>query len=127
MTNHLYKSMLALSILFSSLLLSGQNTPPSCVITAPHNNAYFMEGRDIAIHVYASDLGGTYAGGNVTKVEFFVDSARLGESITETSNTYSYLWTEVTAGTYRITARATDNDSAEFTSAGEILKHTGMA
>lgn len=121
MKNLLYKFQLILGILLSSLLLSAQNTPPSCVITAPHSNAYFLEGTDITILVYASDLGGTFSGGSVTKVEFFVDSVLMGESSTGSANTYSYVWEEVPAGTYRITARATDNDTAEFTAAGVLI------
>ena len=121
MNNMLKNTLLVLSVLLFSLVLNGQNTPPSCVITAPHSNAYFKQGTDIIIRVYASDLGGTYTGGNVTKVEFFKDGIKLGETSTETSDTYSYLWSEVPEGTYRITAKATDNDTAVFTSAGVII------
>lgn len=108
-------------IIFSCLTIEGQNTPPSCVITAPHSNAYFEQGTDIAIRVYASDLGGTFTGGTVTKVEFFSDSVKLGETSIDTSSTYSFLWTGVPAGSYRITAKAIDNDTAVFISAGVIV------
>ncbi|MFC2129415.1 endo-1,4-beta-xylanase [Bacteroidota bacterium] len=117
----LKKPLISLCLIISSLILNGQNTLPSCVITAPHNNAYFMEGTDITILVYSSDLGGTYTGGSVTKVEFFVDDTILGETSTETSHTYSYIWTDVPAGTYRITAKATDNEDSVFTSAGVLV------
>ena len=110
----------------SALSLYAQNTPPSCVITAPHCNAYFEQGTDITIRVYASDLGGSYPGGSVSKVEFFRDSVKLGESSEQSSNTYTYLWTDVPAGTYRITAKATDNDTAVFTSAGLIISVDSM-
>ena len=121
MKNYFYKSILAIGGLFLSLLLSGQNTPPSCVITAPHSNAYFMEGTDITILVYASDLGGSQSGGSIAKLEFFVDSTLLGESSTGSDFTYSYVWEAVPAGTYRITARATDDDAVAFTSAGVLI------
>lgn len=104
-----------------------QNTPPSCVITAPHCNAYFEQGTDVMIRVYASDLGGSYPGGSVSKVEFFSDSVKLGETSDHSSNTYSFLWTDVPAGTYRLTARATDNETAVFTSAGLIISVDSMA
>ncbi len=117
----LSKSLLTISILFSTMILGAQNTPPSCVITAPHCNAYFMEGTDITIRAYASDLGGTFTGGQVTKVEFLIDDVKIGDTSEATSNTFTYIWTEVTAGTYRITARATDNEDAVFTSAGVII------
>lgn len=109
-------------LVISFFVVNGQNTPPSCVITMPHNNAYFKEGTDITIKVYASDLGGTQTGGSVSKVEFFKDNIKLGESTTATSNTYTFKWTEVPAGTYRITAKATDNTDTISTSAGVIIK-----
>ncbi len=120
-------SLFAFVAIFSSLQANGQNTPPSCVITIPHNNAYFEQGTDITLRVYASDLGGTYTGGSVTKVEFFQDSIKLGETSTDTSNTFSYVWREVPKGSYRITAKATDNDTAVFTSAGVIITVDSMA
>ena len=115
------KNVLLFSIIFYSLFLNGQNTLPSCVITAPHCNAYFQQGTDITINAYSTDMGGTFSGGNITKVEFFKDDEKLGESTITTSNTYSFIWTEVPEGTYRISAKATDNNEAFFTSAGVII------
>ncbi|MFA6400804.1 MAG: endo-1,4-beta-xylanase [Salinivirgaceae bacterium] len=114
-------SLVLIVVMFSFMILKGQNTLPSCVITAPHSNAYFQEDSNITIRVYSTDLGGTYTGGNVTKVEIFNGDTKLGESTTATSNTYSYLWEAVPAGTYTITAKATDNDTAISTSAGVII------
>jgi len=105
----------------SVFVLNGQNTPPSCVITMPHNNAYFKAETDITIKVYASDLGGTQTGGSVAKVEFFKDNVKLGESSVASSNTYTFKWVAVPAGKYRITAKATDNADSVFTSAGVII------
>ena len=113
--------LILLPLFLSSFYLNAQNTLPSCVITFPHVNAYFEKGGDIIINVYASDLGGSFTGGSVTKVEFFADGIKLGESETPFSNTYSWLWSEVPEGNYRITAKATDNDNASFTSAGVII------
>ncbi len=121
------RPLLLCVVLFSTLILHAQNTPPSCVITAPHNNAYFEQGTDVRIRVYASDLGGSYTEGSVTKVEFFRDSVKLGETSEHSSDTYTYLWTEVPAGSYRITARATDNDTAVFVSSGVLFTVDTMA
>ena len=104
-----------------AVITTGQNTPPSCVITFPHCNAYFSQGTDVTIRVYATDLGGTFTSGTVSKVEFFKDDVKLGETSTATSNTYSFLWTNVPSGTYRITAKATASNNAVFTSAGVII------
>jgi len=108
-------------LVISVFVVNGQNTPPTCVITMPHHNAYFNEGTDIIIKVYASDLGGTQTGGSVSKVEFFKEDIKLGESTTATANNYTFKGTEVPAGTYRITAKATDNTDTISTSAGVII------
>ncbi len=110
-----------LIVLLSPFYSNSQNSLPSCVITFPHCNAYFEQGTDVTIQVYATDLGGTTTGGNVTKVEFFQNDIILGEAVTSTSNTYSFVWAEVPAGTYRITAKATDNENAVSNSAGAII------
>ena len=115
------KTFLLLFSIISTMLICGQNSPPSCVITMPHSNAYFKQGTDVNIRVYATDLGGTQTGGSVTKVEFFYDDIKLGETSTATSNTYSFLWAEAPAGTYRITAKATDNSGTVSTSAGVLV------
>lgn len=52
--------------------------------------------------------------GTITKVEFFNGSNLL---FSDTSSPYSYSWTGVAAGTYSITAKATDNAGASVTSA----------
>ena len=115
------KSLFVFLIFFSSYILKGQNTPPSSVITMPYSNAYFKQGTDVTIRVYATDLGGTQTGGNVVKVEFFYDDIKLGETSLSESNTYSFLWTQVPAGNYRITAKAIDNSDTVSTSAGVLI------
>jgi len=114
-------SFVTLIVIHFALNLLAQNTTPSCVVTFPHCNAYFKDGTDINIRVYATDLGGTYTGGKVTNVEFFSGDVKLGESSTAISNTYSMVWKNVPAGNYTITAKATDNANTVFTSAGVII------
>jgi len=80
------------------------NQLPVISITSPANNASFNAGTNITITAGASD-----ADGSITKVEFFRGSIRLGEDI---SSPYSFSWNNVTAGTYSITAMATDNNGA---------------
>ena len=96
-------------------------TPPSCVITSPHNNAYYQVGTDLLIRVYSTGVGGTEAERSIEKVEFFVDGNKVHETSTHSSGTYSFLWEALEAGTYRITARATNDQSLAFTSAGVLL------
>jgi hypothetical protein len=88
----------------------GSNTPPSVSITAPANGASYTAPATIAITSSASDTNGS-----VAKVEFFNGSTKLGE---DTSAPYSFSWTNVAAGAYTLTARATDNQGASTTSSG---------
>jgi photosystem II stability/assembly factor-like uncharacterized protein len=84
------------------------NTPPSVVLTAPLNNASFVAPASIALAANASDADGT-----ISRVEFFNGATLLGTDLTAP---YSFSWTGVVAGTYALTARATDNSGAVVTS-----------
>lgn len=83
------------------------NPPPTVSITSPANNATFTAGATITINASASDNG------SVSKVEFYNGSTLLG---TDTSNPYSFTWSNVAAGSYNLTAKATDNQNASTTS-----------
>lgn len=85
------------------------NTPPTVSITSPANNATYAAGASITLTASASD-----ADGQISKVEFYNGTTLLGSS---TTSPYSYTWTGVTAGTYTITVKATDNGGASTTSA----------
>lgn len=85
------------------------NQPPTVALTSPANNATFPAGATIALNANASDSGG----GTVTKVEFFKGSDKLGE---DTTSPYAFNWVNVGAGSYILTARATDNGNATTTS-----------
>ncbi|MFN3405925.1 MAG: cellulase family glycosylhydrolase [Cytophagaceae bacterium] len=86
------------------------NQAPSVSVTSPSNQASFTAPASITINASASDPDGSIA-----KVEFFNGSVKLGEDLT---SPYSYSWNNVAAGSYTITARATDNAGATTTSAG---------
>ena len=85
------------------------NVAPSITLTAPANNTSLSAPASIAITANASD-----SDGSVAKVEFFNGSQKLGEDLT---TPYAYTWTNVAAGTYTISAKATDNSGATTTSA----------
>ncbi|PSL44756.1 putative secreted protein (Por secretion system target) [Chitinophaga niastensis] len=84
------------------------NIPPVVSITAPVNNATFPAPASITITANATDSDGT-----ISKVEFFNGTGKLGEA---TSSPYTYTWSNVAAGTWSITARATDNSNGATTS-----------
>lgn len=86
----------------------GSNVPPTVSITSPANNAGFSAPASISISANAAD-----SDGSVSKVEFFNGSTKLGEA---TTAPYTYTWTNVAAGNYVLTAKATDNGNASTVS-----------
>ena len=87
----------------------GANQAPTVSVTAPLSGATFTAPAAVTITATAAD-----SDGSVAKVEFFNGAVKLGEDLTAP---YSFAWTSVAAGTYSLTARATDNAGAVTTSA----------
>lgn len=85
------------------------NNNPTVSITSPANNATVAQGTSVTIAANASDSDGT-----VSKVEFYNGSTLLG---TDTSSPYSFVWSNVAAGSYSLKAVATDDDGASTSSA----------
>jgi hypothetical protein len=92
------------------------NSSPAVALTAPASGATFPAPATVAITANASDSDGT-----VARVEFFAGTTKLGE---DTTAPYSFDWTGVGAGTYAITARATDDRGAVTTSAARTITVT---
>ena len=92
------------------------NVAPTVSLTAPANNATYTAPASITISANASD-----SDGSIAKVEFFNGSTLLA---TDASAPYSYTWTGVAAGSYNITAKATDNSGAATTSAAVSISIT---
>ncbi|HEX2952893.1 MAG TPA: glycoside hydrolase family 9 protein [Bacillota bacterium] len=82
--------------------------PPTVSITSPANEATFAAPAAIAIQADAADSDGT-----VTQVDFYNGTALLGS---DTTAPYSFNWNNVPAGTYTITAKATDSQGLTATS-----------
>ena len=85
------------------------NQPPLVNISSPTKSNDFIAPALITIDAVANDPDGT-----IVKVEFFNGQTKLGES---TSVPYSLVWKDVPAGSYIITASATDNMNAKTVSA----------
>ncbi len=85
-----------------------QNAPPVVSLTAPVDGAAFTSPASIVLGASAAD-----SDGSVTQVAFYGNGALVG---TDTTAPYGMTWTGVTAGTYALTAVATDNDGATATS-----------
>ena len=84
------------------------NLAPTVSITSPANNAVFTAPASITINASASDSDGT-----ISKVEFYQGTTLLN---TDTAAPFSFAWNNVAAGTYSLTAKATDNSNAVATS-----------
>ncbi len=82
------------------------NKSPQAAITAPENDAVYVDSSDITISVEAGDPDG-----EITLVEFFNGSAKLGEL---TSEPFEFIWEKVPVGQYSIAAVVTDNDGLRF-------------
>ncbi|MBI4210560.1 MAG: Ig-like domain-containing protein [Candidatus Diapherotrites archaeon] len=95
------------------------NIAPASSITSPAANSNFMPGSNITIQANATDGDGT-----VSKVEFYNGATLLGE---DTTSPYTYTWSSVAAGTYTLTAKATDNLGATTTSAGVSITVSNSA
>jgi hypothetical protein len=84
------------------------NAQPTVNITTPAGGTVFTAPTDLTINANASDGNGT-----ISKVEFYQGTTLLGTDLT---SPYSYAWSNVSAGSYSITAKATDNLGAVTTS-----------
>ena len=85
------------------------NAPPTVTISNPTNGATFTATGAITIRAEASDPDGSIA-----NVEFFQGIVKLGET---RNSPYQISWPNVLAGSYLLTAKATDNQGAAATSA----------
>lgn len=83
------------------------NVPPAVTLTT--NGSTFTAPASITLTASALDSDGT-----VAKVEFFAGIATLGEDV---SAPFTFAWSGVPAGTYSLSARATDNAGATASSA----------
>jgi hypothetical protein len=85
------------------------NNPAQITLIAPADGAVFTAPTNIVLSASASDPDGS-----ISKVEFFRGATKLGE----TNNApYQFTWSNVPAGLYSVTAKATDDSGAPTTSA----------
>jgi RHS repeat-associated protein len=97
------------------------NEAPAVALTSPANGATFTAPASITLTATAADTDGTIA-----KVEFFHGGTNLIATVT--SAPYTFNWTNVGAGSYTLTAKATDNLGGETTSAPvNITVNAGVA
>ncbi len=88
---------------------SNQPQAPVVSVTSPAANTTFKVGDKVTIQVSATDPDGS-----IVQVRFFAGTTQLAF---DNVAPYSYVWTVTTAGTYAISAAATDNGGQIATSA----------
>lgn len=84
-------------------------TPPTVAITAPANNATFTSPANVTIQAAAGD-----SDGSVTNVAFYAGTTLLGQM---TAGPFNFAWSNVTVGSYVLTAVAYDSTGLRATSA----------
>ncbi|MBY0427362.1 MAG: family 43 glycosylhydrolase, partial [Cytophagales bacterium] len=85
------------------------NVAPTVSLTSPIANSSFIAPASISLTANALD-----SDGSITGVSFYNGTTLLGS---DAIAPYSFTWSGVNAGSYSITARATDNSGAITTSA----------
>jgi hypothetical protein len=98
---------------------SAANQAPSVNLTSPAGGAVYTAGSSVTLNATASDPDGS-----VARVEFY-HGATLIDS--DTDSPYSATWSNLTAGTFAITARAYDNLGLMATSSTVSLTVTAVA
>lgn len=86
-------------------------------ISSPANNSSFAAGSNVELKVTFTDLARTW-----TKIEYLAGNTVIGSSGTQP---FSYTWRPTTAGSYSITAKATDNQGHTSTSNPVTVNITG--
>ena len=84
------------------------NSAPTVAIASPASGGSFTAPATITVSALAED-----SDGSIAQVEFYAGTALLA---TDSTSPYGTTWTGVVAGSYTLTARATDNGGAVTTS-----------
>lgn len=85
------------------------NQPPSVTLTSPAAGSVYTAPATIPLAAQAADSDGT-----VTRVDFYAGATLIGSI---SAAPFTFVWTNVAAGAYTLTARATDNAGAVAISA----------
>ena len=95
----------------SAAAAAGGNIAPSVALTSPATGATFPVTALVPLSAAASDIDGT-----VSQVDFHANGVLVGTDTTGTGDLYSTTWSTTVAGSYTVTAVATDDGGATRTS-----------
>jgi regulation of enolase protein 1 (concanavalin A-like superfamily) len=101
-----------------SVSVPAASQPPTVSLTAPASGSTHTAPATINIAASAADSDGT-----VTRVDFRSGSTVIGS---DTTSPYTFSWSNVAAGSYSITAVATDNTGASTTSSPVSVTVSGQ-
>jgi regulation of enolase protein 1 (concanavalin A-like superfamily) len=87
------------------------NAPPSVSVLSPSASDPFTAPATITLKATAGDTDGT-----VIRVDYFISTSPTPIGSSTGAPLYTAIWNSVAAGTYSLTARATDNGGATTTS-----------
>jgi regulation of enolase protein 1 (concanavalin A-like superfamily) len=90
--------------------LRGGNRAPTVTLTSPSTGASYTAPGSVTLSAAASD-----ADGSIARVDFYAGGTHIAS---DTTPPYTTTWSNVPAGTYVLSAHATDNSGAVATSAG---------
>jgi predicted phage tail protein len=105
--------MLNLDVASSVRSITITAAPPTVSLTSPTDGQTYTAPASISLAVNV-----TAGSGTLTKVEYFRGSTLIG---TATASPYSYTWTDVPAGSYTLTAKATNSNGGATTSAARTI------
>jgi hypothetical protein len=95
------------------------NEAPTVSLTGPANGSTFSAPASIALAATASDVDGT-----VARVDFYAGSTLIGS---DTSPPYAWSWSNVSVGSYALTAVARDNAGAMTVSGTRDIRVDDLA
>lgn len=99
-----------------SFITDGVLFPPAVELTGPDNGTIAASPANLVLRAAATDLDGS-----VTKVSFFSGTTLLGE---DDSAPFSFEWNAISAGSYTVIAKATDNDGQTSSAAPVFVQIT---
>jgi N-acetylneuraminic acid mutarotase/regulation of enolase protein 1 (concanavalin A-like superfamily) len=108
-TSHDASKLTSATIDHVTVKAAAGNTPPTVTLTSPANATTYTAPASVSLGASASDSDGTLA-----SVEFFANGVSIARL---TAPPYTATWTSVPAGSYTVSATATDNAGASTTSA----------
>ena len=98
------------------------NPPPTVTLDSPANGTTFLQGVPVTLAATATDIASTGGAGTIASVEFFNGSTSLG---VDAAAPYTLTWTPPGAGTYVLSARATDTEGGSSSSSSSTVNVLG--